>query len=233
MFLAEISDLYDFSFLLNESVIKDFLSGIATTLEIALLGVLIGICFGLILAIGKLLGNKFIRAICTTYITLIRSTPLILQLYMIHYVTPFVYLALNDTSLIMSAFISSVIAVGLNSAAYVAEIFRSGILAVDKGQFEAAQSLGFNYTKTLRLIIVPQATKNIFPALVNELTSVTKETAIISVVGAHDLMFYGNQMRAITMNPFTGLFVAGICYFVVVYTLTKLTNVLERKLQND
>lgn len=233
MFLAKISDLYDFSFLLNKDVIMDFLSGLGITLSIALIGVIIGVSIGLFLAIGKLLGNKFIRGLCTIYINFVRGTPLLVQLSMIFYVPPFIYKALYDETLYMNAFLAAVIAIGLNSAAYVAEIFRGGILSVDKGQFEAARSLGFNYKDTLKLIVVPQAVKNILPSLGNEFISVIKETAIVSIIGAHDLMFYANQMRALTYKPFPALFMAAIMYFIIVYTLTKLVNVWERKLQND
>jgi len=233
MDFSKIERMFDFSFIFNQGIALDFLSGIGTTLFIALIGVIIGVILGLFLAIGKLLGHKFTRGLCTIYINFVRCTPLLVQLFMIHYVPPTLSLALFDTVIIMNPFVSAIIAVGLNSAAYVAEIFRAGILSVDKGQFEAARSLGFNYKKTLKLIIVPQATKNILPALGNEFTSVIKETAIVSIIGAKDIMFYANQIRNIEFNPFPPLFMAACIYFVIVYTLIQLVNLLERKLNND
>lgn len=231
--LGDISRLFDFSAFANPSVAFDFLSGLGTTLSIAIIGVLIGVILGVFLAIGKLMGNKFIKAICTIYINFVRGTPLLVQIYFIFYVPSFIYYQLTDHALPMSAFIAGFVAVGLNSAAYVSEIFRAGINSVDRGQFEAAKSLGFNYRKTLRLIILPQAFKNTLPALGNEFISVIKETAIISVIGAKDLMFYSNQLRNLTNNPFPSLIVVALIYFVVVYTLTRLVGLLEKRLAND
>jgi polar amino acid transport system permease protein len=233
MFLAKLSDLVDFSFLANWSYILDFLSGIMTTLSISLFGVIIGIVIGVLLAIGKLIGNKFVKAICTIYINFVRGTPLICQLYMIFYVPDFISNALygQQTGLI-NPYSAALIAIGLNSAAYVAEIFRGGILSIDKGQFEASRSLGLSYVQSLKTVILPQAIKNILPSLGNEFISVIKETAIVSVIGLKDLMFYANQVRNLTWNPFPALFSAAIIYFILVYSLTRLVQLWERKLQN-
>ncbi|MEG0283787.1 MAG: amino acid ABC transporter permease [Erysipelotrichales bacterium] len=228
MFLADISKLYDFSFLANKGVLIDFFKGLGTTMSIALFGVIIGIIIGIILAIFKLSNSKILRGIATSYINFVRGTPLILQMYFIFYVP-----ALINPSLDFPPFLAGVVAVGLNSAAYVAEIFRGGILSVDKGQTEAARSLGLNHKKTLSMIIVPQAFKTVLPSLGNEFINVIKETAIISVIGAHDLMYYGKQAGTLTLNPYPGLILAGVMYFVVVYILTKLVGLLERRLQND
>ena len=234
MYLTGISKLWDFSFLLNKEVVLGFVSGLGTTLAIAILGVAVGIIIGILLAVGKLVGNKFVKAICTIYINWFRGTPLLLQLYMLFYVTDFLtHELLGITIFGTHTFVVAFVAIGLNSAAYVAEIFRAGILSIDKGQFEAARSLGLNYPKTLKLIILPQAIRNILPALGNEYISVIKETAIVSTIGANDLMFYGNQMRNLMYNPFPPLFLVGITYFVVVYFLTKLVTLWERKLKND
>ena len=228
-----VSNLFDFSFILNPSIALDFLGGALTTLSIAILGVIIGVCIGLFLAIGKLVGNKFVKALCTIYINFIRCTPLLVQLVMIHFVPPFISLSVFNTTIIMNPFISGVIAIGLNSGAYVAEIFRSGILSVDKGQFEAARSLGFDYKQTLRLIIIPQAIKNVLPTLGNEFVQVIKETAIVSVISAKDIMFFANQIRAVTFNPFPPLFFAALMYFVIVYSVVQLINLWERRLNSN
>lgn len=229
MFLVDISKLYDFSFLMNKEVLMGFLSGIGTTISVAFFGVLIGIIFGIFLAIGKLLGNKPIRALCIAYINFVRGTPLLLQLTMIYYIPSY----LSEGALQYSAYAAGVVAIGLNSAAYVAEIYRGGILSIDKGQTEAARSLGMSYKQTLRLIIIPQATKNVLPTLGNEFISVIKETAIISVIASKDLMFYANQIRNTTGNPFASLFVAAIAYFIIVMALTKIVEKVEERLQND
>lgn len=232
MYLNSFQKMFDFSFLSNPSILGGFISGIGVTLTVAFVGVIIGVVIGLLLAIAKLVGNKFLRGLATTYINFMRSTPLLVQLYIFYYVPP--YIAQDfGSNLAMSGMTAGIIAVGLNSGAYVAEIFRAGIMSVDKGQTEAARSLGFNYRQTLRYIVVPQAIKNILPALGNEFTTVIKETAIISVVSAKDLMFYGNQIRNLTYNPFPGLFFCAICYFVIVFGISKLVSIWERKLQND
>ncbi|MDR1782309.1 MAG: amino acid ABC transporter permease [Bacilli bacterium] len=233
MQFLDISKLWDFSFFFNKAEVFDLMSGLLTTLSIALLGIFLGILVGILLAIGKLVGNKFIRGIVTIYINFVRGTPLLLQLYMMYYVPAFIVNELTGTGLNWSSYVISVIAIGLNSAAYVAEIFRAGITSVDKGQFEAASSLGFDYKASLRLIILPQAIKNIMPALGNEFIALTKETAIVSVIGAKDLMFFSKQAANITYNPFPPLFMAGILYFLVVYCLTKLVGLMEAKFAND
>lgn len=228
MFLADVSKLYDFSFLLNKEVVMGFISGIGTTISIAFLGVLIGIIIGIFLAIGKLLGNKPIRAICVSYINFVRGTPLLLQLTMVYYIPTYFFPGIS-----LPSYLAGVIAIGLNSAAYVAEIYRGGILSIDKGQLEAARSLGMNYKQSLKLIIIPQATKNVLPTLGNEFISVIKETAIVSVIATKDLMFYANQIRNTTSNPFPSLFLAAMIYFVIVMGLTKVVEKVEEKLKND
>ena len=233
MYLSKIDQLYDFDFLLNPEILMGFASGIGTTLSVAFFGVLIGIFLGVFLAIGKLLGNKPVKALCTIYINFVRGTPLLIQLYMIYYIPDFILNAYGLGTLGLNGYVVGIVAVGLNSAAYVAEIFRGGILSVDKGQFEAASSLGFDYKKTLRLIILPQALKNILPTLGNEFIVVIKETAIISVIATKDLMFYANQIRSTTGNPFAALIFAALIYFIIIYVLSKLVKMWEEKLQND
>lgn len=231
--LGDISRMFDFSSFANINVLLDFAKGLGVTLIISIIGVIIGISLGIFIAIGKLIGNKFIKAICTIYINFVRGTPLLVQLYFVFYVPSYIYFQSTGNSLPISGFIAGIIAVGLNSAAYVAEIFRGGILSVDKGQFEAAKSLGFSYPQTLRMIILPQAIKNVLPSLGNEFISIIKETAIISVIGGKDLMFYSNQLRNLTNNPFPALFVVALIYFIVVYSLSKGVNYLEKRLAND
>lgn len=237
MFLnSGLEKLYDFSFLMNSEVVLGFAKGLGITLSVAALGLVIGISLGILLAVAKLVGNKFLKGLATVYINFVRGTPLLVQLYLIAYVPDFISMQLTGHPLLQfngAIIVYSIIAVGLNSAAYVAEIFRAGILSIDKGQFEASYSLGLNYVKTLKIIILPQAIKNILPALGNEFISVVKETAIISVIAATDLMFFGKQIANTLYNPFAPIFFVAIVYFIVVYCLTKLVNIWEGKLKND
>lgn len=131
-----------------------------------------------------------------------------------------------------SDFMSGVITMGLNSAAYVCEIFRSGIQSVDKGQMEAGRSLGLSYGQTLQKIIVPQAIRNVLPALGNEFVVVIKESSIVSIIGIADLMYKANTVRGNTFQPFEPLLVAALVYFLLTFTLSKLLAYIEKRMRN-
>ena len=201
--------------------------GLAVTLEITFFALLIGIVLGFILAIirstcdktGKL---KFLNLIAKFYITIIRGTPVVLQLLILYFV---IFASVNINKVVVAA-----IAFGLNSGAYVAEIVRSGIMAVDEGQFEAGRSLGFNYFQTMCYIILPQAIKNILPALGNEFIVLLKET---SVSGYIDLTKGGDIIRSQTFEPFLPLIAVAIIYLVMVIIFQKLVDLLERRLRKN
>ncbi|WP_313757035.1 amino acid ABC transporter permease [Tissierella sp.] len=202
-----------------------FLSGTATTLLISFFGVIFGTIIGIFLALMKLSSNKVLRGISSTYIEIVRGTPLILQIYLVYYGLPKVLPFLPDSRLFLGT-----MAIFLNSAAYVAEIIRAGIQSIDKGQMEAGRSLGMPYGMTMRYIIIPQAFKNILPALGNEFIVLIKESAIISVIAVHDIMYNADTLRGITYRPFAPLIYAGIIYFVITFSLSKLVGILERRL---
>ncbi len=205
-----------------------FLSGTLTTLTISLFGVVFGTVIGVFLALMKLSKNKILKTIASIYIEVVRGTPLILQIYLVYYGFPRVFGFLPDGRLFLGT-----LAVLLNSAAYVAEIIRAGIQSIDKGQMEAGRSLGMTYAMTMKLIIIPQAFKNILPALGNEFIVLVKESAIISVIAVKDLMYNADTLRGITFKPFTPLIYAGIIYFLITFSLSKLISNLERRLSND
>lgn len=225
---SKLNAFFNFSFLKDHNLVKEIGVGVMTTMAIALLGILIGIVVGIVLAIGKLSDSKIARGIATVYINYVRGTPLLLQLMILFYGIPLLFEGINPPS-----FLVGVIAVGLNSAAYVAEIYRGGIQSVDSGQFEAARSLGLTKWDTLKEIILPQATKNILPTLGNEFIVIIKETSIVSIIAIKDLMFYAKQVGSTTYNYLPPLIIAGIIYFIVTYTLTKLVDLLEGRLRND
>lgn len=225
---SKLGVLLNFSFLKNPNLVQDIGRGVVTTLSIAFLGVLIGIFAGVFLAIAKLSDSKVARALATIYINYVRGTPLLLQLMILFYGIPLIFEGVN-----LPSFLVGVIAVGLNSAAYVAEIYRGGIQSVDQGQFEAARSLGLNKWDTLKMIILPQATKNILPTLGNEFIVIIKETSIVSVIAIQDLMFYAKQAGSTTYNYLPPLIIAGLIYFIVTYLLTKLVNLWEGSLSHD
>ena len=167
----------------------------------------------------------FLDWLCRLYLTVIRGTPVMIQLLIIYYV---VFASVNVNKVLVA-----VIAFGLNSGAYVAEIVRGGIMAIDQGQFEAGRSLGLNFTQTMQYIIMPQAFKNVLPALANEAIVLLKETSICGYIGLTDLTRGGDIIRSITYEAFMPLIAVAVIYLIVVVVLTKLVGKLERRLKSN
>ena len=205
------------------------LRGLGNTLLIAVLAVLLGIVVGFLVAIIRATHDKhgglnILNFICKVYLTIWRGTPTMVQLLIMYYI---ILVSLNSKITV------AVIAFGLNSAAYVAEIVRSGIMAVDEGQFEAGRSLGLNYGQTMRLIILPQAFKNVLPALANEFITLLKETSISGYIAIQDLTKGGDLIRSQTYDPFLPLFGVAIIYLVIVMILTAGVHKLEMRLRTN
>ncbi|MCF2669114.1 MULTISPECIES: amino acid ABC transporter permease [Lachnospiraceae] len=209
---------------------KYILDGLGVTLRVTFFAVLIGIVLGFLVAVvrstcdktGKL---KILNAICKLYLTVIRGTPVVVQLLIIYFVI--------FGSMDISKVIVAVMAFGLNSGAYVAEIFRSGIMSVDSGQFEAGRSLGFNYAQTMIYIIMPQAFKNVLPALGNEFIVLLKETSVSGYIALQDLTKGGDIIRSRTYDAFMPLIAVALIYLAMVLIFTKLVNILERRLRSS
>jgi len=201
-----------------------FLSGTINTVLLAFFSVLGGTMVGVILALMKLSEKKAIKMVASSYIEFVRGTPLLVQLYLIYYGLPHIGIVLPDM-------VAGIFAVSLNSGAYVAEIIRGGIQSIDKGQMEAGRSLGMSYKMTMKQIIIPQAFKNILPALGNEFIVIIKESAIVSVIGIHELMYKTDVVRGITYKPFTPLIVAAVIYFVLTFSTSKFIGIAERSLR--
>ena len=168
---------------------------------------------------------KFLNAICNIYLTVIRGTPTMVQLLIMYYVI-FAYSNLNKVVVAFLAF-------GINSGAYVAEIVRSGIMSIDRGQLEAGRSLGFSYASTMWYIIMPQAFKNVLPALANEFIVLLKETSICGYIGLIDLTRGGDIIRSRTYNAFMPLLAVALIYLILVMILSALVRQLERRLRNS
>ena len=205
------------------------LRGLGNTLLIAVLAVLLGIVVGFLVAIIRATHDKhgglnILNFICKVYLTIWRGTPTMVQLLIMYYI---ILVSLNSKIAV------AVIAFGLNSAAYVAEIVRSGIMAVDEGQFEAGRSLGLNYGQTMRLIILPQAFKNVLPALANEFITLLKETSISGYIAIPDPTKGGDLIRSQTYDPFLPLFGVAIIYLVIVMILTAGVHKLEMRLRTN
>lgn len=209
---------------------KYIVDGLKITLIVTIFAVLIGVLLGFLIAIvrtthdktGKL---KILNAICKVYLTVIRGTPVVVQLMIIY----FIIFGSVDISKVLVAFI----AFGINSGAYVAEIFRSGIMSIDNGQFEAGRSLGFNYAQTMMYIIMPQAFKNVLPTLCNEFISLLKETSVSGYIALQDLTKGGDIIRSRTYDAFMPLIAVALIYLAMVMIFTKLVSLLERRLRNS
>jgi len=204
-----------------------YLIGIRTTLLISFLSLIIGTALGALLSLFKLSKVKILRAISTIYIEIVRGTPMMVQIALVYFGS-YVIMGVN-----MDGFLAALIAVSLNSAAYVAEIIRSGIQSVDKGQREASKSLGLSDGQTMRYIILPQAIKNILPALGNEFVTLIKETAVASTIGVADLMYASKIVQSSSFQPFNPLIIVAIIYFIITFTLSQLIGLFERRLAHN
>lgn len=209
---------------------KYIVNGLGNTIKITLFAVLLGIALGFLVAIirstfektGKL---KLLNLLCRVYLTVIRGTPVLIQLLLIYFV---VFGSVRiDKSLV------AILAFGINSGAYVAEIFRSGIMSIDNGQFEAGLSLGFNYTQTMLYIIMPQAFKNVLPALGNEFIVLLKETSVAGYIAIQDLTKGADIIRSRTYSAFMPLMAAAVIYLVMVMIFTYFVQRLERRLRSS
>ena len=205
----------------------NFLNGLGTTLLLALISVAIGCVIGAFVAIMRLSRSKVLNAIATAYTEVIRDTPLLLQLYFFYFLLPVLLPAMR-----LSKFTCIAVALVINSGAYMSEVFRSGIQSVDRGQTEAARSLGLSASQTLTRIVLPQAFKNVLPAMCNEFVAVTKETSLASTFYVGDLMTQYQTISGKTYLVIEPLVIIGVIYFVVTFTMSKLIAVLERRLKS-
>ena len=210
--------------------------GLGATLKVTFFALLLGVVIGIVVAIIRSTHDKNIKdmkglskgilmilnLIAKVYLTVIRGTPVVVQLMIMYYVV-----MVSSTNKILVA----TIAFGMNSGAYVAEIFRSGIMSIDQGQFEAGRSLGFNFVQTMQYIIIPQAFKNVLPALANEFIVLLKETSVSGYVALHDLTKGGDIIRSRTYDAFMPLIGVAIIYLVMVMFFTYLVGILERRVR--
>lgn len=214
--MSIFQDIYN-SFFYNQRYLF-YLDGLKVTILISLFSVLLGTVLGFLAAFMRLSKNKVINGIAGAYIDIIRGTPTVIQLLIISNV------------LFFGGVTTSIITLGINSGAYVAEIVRGGILSVDKGQMEAGRSLGLNKYQTMRYIILPQAIKNIIPALGNEFIVLIKETAIVGYIAVSDLT-KASQIVISRTGKATSLFISAFIYFVIIKLITYLIRMVEKKLR--
>lgn len=204
--------------------------GLKITLTITLFATLIGILIGFLVAIVRSTHDrtgkfKILNFICQVYLTVIRGTPVVVQLMIIYYVI--------FGSVDINKVLVAVLAFGINSGAYVAEICRAGIMSIDIGQLEAGRSIGFSYAQTMWYIILPQAFKNVLPSLGNEFIVLLKETSVSGYIALQDLTKGGDIIRSRTYDAFYPLVGVALIYLVLVLVFTKLLSILERRLQQS
>ena len=209
---------------------KYIVEGLGVTIEVTFFAVILGIFLGFIIAIIRATHDKtgklgVLNAIANVYLTIIRGTPVVVQLLIMYFV---IFGSVNIDKVAVA-----IIAFGANSGAYVAEIIRSGIMSVDNGQFEAGRSLGFNYSQTMIYIILPQALKNVLPALGNEFIVLLKETSVAGYIALQDLTKGGDIVRSQTYNPFLPLIAVALIYLGMVMIFTYFVKRLERRLRNS
>ena len=224
---------------LDDSRWSYLLNGLLVTLEITFVAVLLGIAIGVIVATIRSTWDQnsesmrrgagktalgFLNGICKVYLTVIRGTPVVIQLMIMYYI---IFASSRNGVLI------AMLAFGINSGAYVAEIIRGGIMSVDRGQLEAGRSLGFNYVQTMRHIIIPQAMKSVLPALANEFIVLLKETSVSGYVAVKDLTKGGDIIRGVTYSAFMPLIAVAVIYLIMVMFFTWLVGKLERRLRNS
>ncbi|KPG69660.1 ABC transporter substrate-binding protein/permease [Enterococcus sp. RIT-PI-f] len=203
-----------------------YISGTGYTIFLAFVGVLFGSIGGSLLAFMKLSKNKILKVIAAVYIEYVRGTPLLVQIFIVYFGTGVLGLDLSKVT-------AGCIALALNSAAYVAEIIRAGINAVNKGQLEAARSLGMNQMQAMRFIVFPQAIKNILPALGNEFVTVIKESSVVSVIGVSELIFQTGVVQGASFKPFLPYVIVSLIYFVLTFALSRLLGVAERRMKTS
>ncbi len=221
---ANIADQFNRCFIQDDRYMM-LVKGIGVTIKVSILAVIIGVIIGFVIALCNLSKNKILKTIGTVYTDVIRGTPSVTQLMIIYFV---IFASIRWEKWIIAA-----IAFGVNSGAYVGEIIRAGILSIDKGQTEAGRSLGLNERQTMTSIILPQAIKNIFPALCNEFIVLIKETAIVGYVGLMDIQKAGDFIKSATFLAFMPLVGTAIIYYVMVKLLTILFKKIELQLRKS
>lgn len=217
---------------LNQGGYKTVLEGLSNTLKIAVIGLIIGIFIGTLIAVVRVLPKyktlpKVLNGICSFYVAFFRGTPMVVQLLLSYYVAlPLMGINLPSVTVALVVF-------GLNSGAYISEIMRSGILSVDPGQMEGGRAMGLSFSKTMLAIVIPQAVKNILPTLGNEFITLIKETSVVSFVGALDLYVAFNRIGSNSYEFMVPYLVMAVIYIVLVLIISGLVKLMERSLRKS
>lgn len=217
--------------------------GVKNTLLVSFFAVLMGVCLGLLIAGGRMWKpantdgslkktlKGVVRFLCTAYVEVLRATPLMVQVMIIYFGASAAGLKFSDTN--FTILFWGLISVSLNSGAYLSEVIRSGIGAVEGGQLEAAHAIGLTQRQAMRYVILPQAIRNILPALANEFVTMIKETSVLNMIGLHEIMFRAGDVRAATYRSLECYVIAAILYFIIVFPLSKLVAAFERRMSKS
>jgi glutamine transport system permease protein len=207
------------------SALPMLLKGLQVTLYIFLIAILLGFLIGLVIALLRLAPLKVLNGIALAYVNAIRGTPFIVQLF-------FIYFGINSLQVIsLNSTTAGIITVAINAGAYFAEIIRAGIQSIDKGQTEAARSIGFTSAQTMRYIVLPQAFRRMLPTITNQSIISLKDTSLLSVIGIADLTQQGQIQASATFEAFKIWLAVGVIYFIIIYLLTLLANFVERRFE--
>ncbi|WMI81680.1 amino acid ABC transporter permease [Anaerotignum sp. MB30-C6] len=208
-------------------ILPQLLKGMSLTIQMTVYSLVLAMIVGIVSCMFTISKVKVLNWISATYLSIIRGTPLMVQAF-------FIYFGITSAlDIRISIFTASVIVLCLNAGAYLSEIFRSGILAVNKGQMEAARSLGLPHSVAMRKIILPQAIRIVIPSVVNQFIITLKDTSILSVIGCAELMFEGKQIIARNLRSFETYAIIAIMYYILITIMTKVSKIIERRLAND
>jgi polar amino acid transport system permease protein len=207
------------------SALPMLLKGLQVTLYIFLIAILLGFLIGLVIALLRLAPLKVLNGIALAYVNAIRGTPFIVQLF-------FIYFGVNSLQIVsLNSTTAGIITVAINAGAYFAEIIRAGIQSIDKGQTEAARSIGFTSAQTMRYVVLPQAFRRMLPTITNQSIISLKDTSLLSVIGIADLTQQGQIQASATFEAFKIWLAVGVIYFIIIYLLTLLANFVERRFE--
>ncbi|MHB1274740.1 MAG: amino acid ABC transporter permease [Candidatus Humimicrobiaceae bacterium] len=222
--LIDLADKY-FNLPMMREVLPFLLKGALWTIIFSASSEIIGILFGLTTAIIRVTKIKVLSQIAVIYVDFFRGTPLLMQIIFVYYALP--YVGIN-----LPAPLAGIVALSINSGAYVSEIFRAGIESIDKGQIEAARSLGLSYMQAMRYVVIPQTMKRVLPPLTNEFVALIKDSSLLSVIAISELMRTAKEMMTWKMNP-SSLTAAAILYLIITIPLTRLVSYLEKKMKRS
>lgn len=215
-------------------VIPKLIPGAGTTLLLTICGVGFGTIIGVFMALMKMGHNRILRGIANVYIECLRGTPLYVQIFLFHFgVASIIGELFFDGKFAFPIMVTGIVVLSLNSGAYVAEIFRGGIQGVDKGQVEAARSLGMTQKQAMRLVILPQAVKLVIPPMGNEFVMLLKDTSLLAAIGLSEIMKRGQIYTSVHFEPFPTYVAVALVYLVLTLSITRLVNWYERRLATD